>query len=326
MTKTEKIIRAPGPRAESPDAPRPNGIQALQQRYPRLANLEAALKFGYSPADLHWLMDGLEAFERRLTGLFGDPVQKVFFRNLIFSPHDPALNRGRVGLSMGRDLKIDTAACPPGDLIRKLALFLPHEYAHALTINRGILWESLPEKVKTDLRRGYPQMAQGFDSITDSYAARFFFYGLKEGIHNPFIAGLRKEDIDDICNLFYECYGFSADNNIENEVAVYTVELITERITNLISGDMPNAQALTRESIQECSQSLIELMDRSDDHLYYPLAAYVFVYAQKTGNADLAKRLEEKGLSDQPAFQKMCSLLSEIWEQIQLRPNIRVSP
>jgi hypothetical protein len=290
---------------------------------PRFNELDVARRHGYTDLHLNAIMGGLGSFERQLAHRFGAPLfDRVKFKEIRFVTGDERMGTGGIGLEYGKNLLVDPAKLPAPTFSRRLIPLLAHEYAHALTLNPKILWESLSEQQKWGVGVDYRGVreAQGLDHLSHLSWVRIFILALGSGLNNPFISGLKTDKFD--TSAIYEA---ARDEGCDYDMAeaitdVFVgkaLELITERVADLIVNKTPRFNAAVREGVQEYLESLKNPGPDSFRFVVSAHAMYARVYAEKTGNADLLHDLERENFGS--LHTELCRVLSALWDQIGLK-------
>ena len=303
-------------------------LAQLNERFPRLYGAECALSQGYTIEHLAETMLRFENFETHLVGLFGENVRNIFMDSICFATDNSGTQSSVIGLSQGRDLSINPALVSPQELLDRLDIYLPHEYGHALTFNRNILWDSLPEREKEEFRRYSKWRDTGTQYMEDGIALLAFFNGLEIGINNPFIGGLcftEARNLTKYAKLHEYGYRTNDLDTAADDITKYTIELLTEAIANLIGIRSVKEQAVQRDLQRVFLQSAKEMFKSQNGYLTFAAIAYITVFAEKTGNSDLLdiiKGIDSITFPNEPdikyaqAYKEACEVFRRLWENI----------
>lgn len=283
---------------ERPIAPPCRSKTTLQ----RFNGIEFAKQFGYNESDLTAFAGKVEIAEKLLVNLFGPKVREYFFGAINFGSYDC-----RIGTAAG-SLLVNPGRIGPVDLIMQGIELVLHEYAHVLTLNHKILKAGLPADLSRHIN----------PTLKETDATGFFASGLKAGMRNPFISGLKDEEgaISKLIDMIPSKYSCDHDTSLmlENMVYTFIAELAAERIVDL----MNPKPGIIRLMLMKYLSKFFNLK-KEDAGQYFPNAAYAYVYAAKTGNSKLLEVLKQKEGWFGEGYPIMRDFLMELWDQISLK-------
>jgi hypothetical protein len=288
---------------------------------PRLQGVNSARTSGYNDRNVQTVLRGIEFVEKRLVQLFGAPLlSRAKLKEIRFVAGDKRLGSAGIGLERGQNLFIDCVKFKPVDFKARLVHDLTHEYAHALTVNRDVLWESMtPHEQRRVESEGCLRVRSASDLYRqpDRAVMMIFMAALGSGLNNPYVSGLKIAGFD-IGRIKCSFHNHALTDEMTDKYIGCAHELIAERMAELIVKRPPAFNALIRGDLRQTAQFLKTSIKSGEEWLYYSAdALYARIYAEKTGNADLLNGIEENNFDQN--YAELYPVLSALWDQIGLK-------
>jgi hypothetical protein len=290
--------------------------------FPRLQDRSLARQYGYTPGRVRRIMRKIASFENRLLRLFGPSFSDLRFSRVKFVERDRRVGSAGIALENVSNLVIDCSKVSPERLEKRLIPYVAHEYGHVLTLKPEILWKSLPGNEKNRAMANFDcvDSSRGLSLLNDRYLRLVFAASLGSGLDNPYISGLKTGGID-ITELFYAFFDKTHDGDMSDamigSVVKNCVELITDRVADLILAGMPAVNATVREIVRSALEDSGEGLSEQNREWDFPHLMYARLYAEKTGNADLLNDSERIELG--PLYHKYSRMLSALWDGMGLK-------
>ena len=229
---------------------------------------------------------------------------------------------GRIGISCNADeLLIDPTKLKPECFFKYPNLLIGHEYGHLLVFHPELLWPSLPQAFKDNLKKENYDKGYLF-TANRTLLKNMVFYALTScGLDNLCFNGLKASSAVAVGEL-----DEALDEELLRNISSAYFEIIAERIAHLTM--LKKAQSelkFEREDLKECLLSYAKvILQEENNRDFYPTLAYYIVYAENTNNADLFQYFNLEEIKNRLGkygddFQQTITSLTNLWNGISIK-------